>query len=139
MEKATPPSPKMVFIGILFDTDNLTISIDEHRLSEIIDLVTVRLDKCSCSKKELQSLLGKLNYVSQCVRPGWLFVSRLLNWFREISDVDTVSIPEDFMLGLLWWETFLPMYNGISMMLSDEWASADRLLSVDACLTGCGG
>ena len=53
-------------------------------------------------KKELQSLLGKLNHVSQCVRPGRLFVSRLLNWLREISDVDTVSIPEDFMLGLLW-------------------------------------
>ena len=59
MEKATPPSTKMFFIGILFDTDNLTISIDEHRLSEIIDLVTVWLDKCSSSKKELQSLLGK--------------------------------------------------------------------------------
>ena len=41
MEKATPPSTKVVFIGILFDADNLTISIDEHRLSEIIDLVTV--------------------------------------------------------------------------------------------------
>lgn len=139
MEKATHPSTKMVFIGILFDTENLTISIDENRLSEIIDLVTVWLDKCSCSKKELQSLLGKLNYVSQCVRPGRLFVSRLLNWLREISDIDTVSIPEDFKLDLLWWKTFLPMYNGISMMLSDEWASADQLLAVDACLTGCGG
>jgi hypothetical protein len=31
------------------------------------------------------------------------------------------------------------MHNGISMMFSDEWASADRLLAVDACLTGCGG
>ena len=53
MEKATPPSPKMVFIGILFDTDNLTISIDENRLSEIIDLVTVWLDKCSSSSKKV--------------------------------------------------------------------------------------
>jgi hypothetical protein len=81
-------------------------------------------------KKELQSLLGKLNYVSQCVRPGRLFVSAPLNWLREISDVDTVSIPEDFKLCLLWWKTFLPMHNGISMMLLDEWASADQLLAV---------
>jgi hypothetical protein len=48
MEKATPPSTKMVLIGILFDTDNLTISIDENMLLEIIDLVTVWLAKCSC-------------------------------------------------------------------------------------------
>jgi hypothetical protein len=31
------------------------------------------------------------------------------------------------------------MYKGISMMLSNEWASVDRLLAVDASLTGCGG
>jgi hypothetical protein len=49
MEKATPPSTKIVFLGILFDTDNLSISIDENTLSEIIDLATVWLDKCSSS------------------------------------------------------------------------------------------
>jgi len=53
----------MMFIGILFDTDNLTISIDEIRLKEILDLVTLWLDKSVCTKKELQSLLGKLNFI----------------------------------------------------------------------------
>jgi hypothetical protein len=33
--------------------------------------------------KELQSLLGKLNFVSQCIHPGRIFVNRLLNWLRE--------------------------------------------------------
>ena len=76
----------------MFDTDNL--------ISEIIDLVTVWLDKCCCSKKNLKSLLGKLIFLLQCVRPGRLFVSRLLNWLRETPDIGTVSILEDFKLDL---------------------------------------
>ena len=79
VEKACPPNTKMIFVGILFDTKNLTISIDEQRLAEISQLVLDWLIKQVCNKKELQSLLGKLNFVSQCVRPGRIFVNRLLN------------------------------------------------------------
>ena len=53
--------------------------------------------------KELQSLLGKLNFVSQCIHPGRIFVNRLLNWLREIPEKVQISIPDDFKL-----ETFPP-------------------------------
>ena len=39
VEKACPPNTKMIFVGILFDTNNLTISIDGQRLAEISQLV----------------------------------------------------------------------------------------------------
>ena len=29
--------------------------------------------------RQLQLLLGKLSFVTACVRPGWIFMSRLLN------------------------------------------------------------
>ena len=64
---------------ILLDAKKLTISIDEQRLAEISQLVLDWLTKQVCNNKELQSLLGKLNFVSQCVRPGRIFVNRLLN------------------------------------------------------------
>ena len=35
VEKARSPCTKMIFIGILFDTENMTISIDQNRLDEI--------------------------------------------------------------------------------------------------------
>ena len=69
VEKACPPNTKMIFVGILFDAKNLIISIDEQRLAEISQLLLDWLTKQVCNKKELQSLLGKLNFVSQCVRP----------------------------------------------------------------------
>ena len=83
-------------------------------------------------KKELQSLLEKLNFVAECVKPSRIFISRLLNWLREISDKGSFCIPLDLNLDLLWWNNFLPLYNGVSIMLSEEFSSPDEILSVDA-------
>ena len=56
VEKACPPNTKMIFVGILFDTKNLTISIDEQRLAEISQLVLNWLIKQVCNKKKNCSL-----------------------------------------------------------------------------------
>ena len=76
-EKACPPSTKMVFIGILFDTDDLTLSVTAEKVQEI--LVSTWLQKKSATLRELQSLVGKLNFIS-----GRVFICRILNWFRLI-------------------------------------------------------
>ena len=34
---------------------------------------------------------------------------------------------------------FLPCYNGVSMMLYEEWCSPDSVFSIDSSLQGCGG
>ena len=82
VSKAVPPSTSMVFLGILVDTISCTLSITRDRLDEISALVEDWLGRSRCSFKDLQSLLGKLHFVSSCVRPGRLFVSRLLTWLR---------------------------------------------------------
>ena len=81
-EKSCVPSTSMTFVGILFNTLTLTLEITPERLQEILSLVDSWQSKRSASLKDLQSLLGKLNFISQCVRPGRIFVSRLLNWLR---------------------------------------------------------
>jgi hypothetical protein len=75
VEKAIPPSTSMFFLGILVDTVNCTLSITKERLDEISSLVEDWLIRSKCTLKELQSLLGKLHFVSTCVRSGRPFVS----------------------------------------------------------------
>jgi hypothetical protein len=65
-------------IGILVDTVSCTLSITKERRDEISSLVEDWLIRNKCTLKESQSLLGKLHLDSTCVRPGRLFVSRLL-------------------------------------------------------------
>ena len=62
-EKACPLSTKMVFIGVMFDTEDLTLSVIPEKLQEILELVESWLQKQSATLQGLQSLVGKLSFV----------------------------------------------------------------------------
>jgi hypothetical protein len=136
----------MEFLGITVDTVKLTLEVTLDRVTEISLLVEAWLRKEKASLRDLQSLLGKLHFVSTCVRPGRLFASRLLNWLRQAFPSNIVGsghnifrrIPKDVKKDLLWWHKFLPGYNGVSIMSLEIWSSPDEVLSSDACLDGFG-
>ena len=90
--------------------------------------------------RELQSLIGKLNFVAHYVKPARIFISRLLNWLRQIQNTDSSQvIPLETKKDLIWWFHLLPKYNGVSMMDFEEWSEPDQLCATDACLVGAGG
>jgi hypothetical protein len=136
----------MEFLGITVDTVKLTLEVTLDRVTEISLLVEAWLRKEKASLRDLQSLLGKLHFVSTCVRPGRLFASRLLNWLRQAFPSNIVGsghnifrrIPKDVKKDLLWWHKFLPGYNGFSIMSLENLSSPDEVLSSDACLDGFG-
>ena len=39
----------------------------------------------------------------------------------------------------MWRYKFLPTYNGVSLMLYEEWCQPDEICSSDSCLQGCVG
>ena len=80
-EKACAPATVMTFLGLQFDTENLTLTITPDRLAEIQALLTYWEGKDKATRLEFQSLLGKLQFVAGCVHPGRIFVARLLNFF----------------------------------------------------------
>lgn len=73
-KKACPPATSMISIGVLFNTVTMTIEITRERLQEIITVLTIWLNKSKASLKDIQSLLGKLNFVAACVPPGRIFI-----------------------------------------------------------------
>ena len=140
-EKASPPSEIMSFLGVLFSTLTMTMEITPERLIEIRKLIQLWLNKEYASLKQVQSLLGKLNFIAACVRPSRIFVARLLKWLRSIygSSEFFHVIPDYVRKDLMWWNRFLPLYNGISLLEFENWSEPDAICSSDSCLTGCGG
>ena len=86
----------------LFNSTEFTLSIDRSRLEEIRSLLGEWLAKNKCSKKDLQSLLGKLQFVASCVRPGRVFTMLLLALLRQIPKNGSFSIPEETRADLKW-------------------------------------
>jgi hypothetical protein len=116
----------------------MTLEVTPERVSEILALLQEWRTKKETSRKELESLLGILHFVSSCVRQGRVFVSRLLNILRGLSDKGKTPIPLESQSDIAWWERFLPSYSGVSMMYIERWSKPDSVLASDACLEGCG-
>ena len=71
-KKAVGPTTIMTFLGIQIDTEAMTVSVPQEKLLEVIDVLEDWLGKQKASKQEVQSIIGKLQFVTKCVRPGRL-------------------------------------------------------------------
>ena len=136
--KAVPPSTIIEFLGVGFDVIKQVMFVTEDRMVELAD----ELDKWYVDKliqrKDQESLIGKLQFVTSCVRPGRVFISRLLNELRGMGQ-ESVRVLEQIMLDLEWWKRILPEYNGVSILWLECCLTPDSIVSSDACLTGIGG
>ena len=126
--KACEPRVRMVFLGIMIDTNQMVLEVSPDRLQER-DWV----ERVSITKKETQSLVGVLNFVAICVKPARTFMSRILNFLRSCPELGECLIPDELRADIRWWLTFLPYYNG------RDWSDLHDMIACDACLTGAGG
>lgn len=137
--KALSPDTCMTFLGIQFDSVALTLTVPADKLKEILSLLDDWIGRTTATKKQVQSLVGSLNFLAACVRPGRLFLSRILNFLREMASQGPVALTPEFRQDLFWWQLFAPLYNGVSIMPIADWSVPDGVVSCDACLSGCGG
>ena len=80
--KLVAPNTKIICLGVLIDTETGSISIPMDKLAQIQETVTKWLNKRTCTKCQLQSVLGLLLYVHKCVRPARVFLNRILELLR---------------------------------------------------------
>ena len=137
--KLCPPNIVMLFLGVWFNSYKLTMEIDKKRLEEILLLLDKWFHKKKATRKEIESLIGLLSFVAKCVRSSRVFLSRMLDCLRAFPEVGSHEVGEEFLRDVYWWRTFMPSYNGVSMIPRPHWSQVDKVLATDACLTGCGG
>ena len=137
-EKACPPCTNMTFLGIEVCTVTLTLTIPQVKLMEIKTVINEWSLKSRATLKQVQQLAGLLNFACRCVKPGRIYLSRVLNFLRAIPQSGAVTIPSQVQLDLDWWRQFLEQYNGISFMPDNGWSAPDMIISSDSCLTGGG-
>lgn len=139
-EKDTPPSCEMTCLGVQINTASMVLTVPQFRLQELQEELSSWSTKTSCTRKDLQRLLGKLAFVTSCVRPGRAFMCRLINTLKHapLNCKSRTKIPDDVRSDLQWWMFFLQHFNGVSVIPTDIVVSNPHLFATDACLTGCG-
>ena len=96
----------------------------------------VRLTECT--RLQMERLLGKLQFVSNCVQPGRVLVLRLREVHRSLPLKGHCIIPKEAKSDIHWWLKYLPSYDRVSIMWMIQHPVADSFLATDACLTGMG-
>ena len=141
-DKVTLPATKMIFLGILLNSEDFTMTIPEEKLQEIRVLLNEWLSYDSCTLKQLQSLIGKLQHVSCCIRGGRIFINRLLNTLREANKLQRtrkIAVSTDLKRELNYWFYLMTNFNGVSIMSELEWTEVNAVFASDASMTGAGG
>ena len=84
--------------------------------------------------------LGKLVFLSKCVRQSRVFIARILRLLRSVKfNHHHINLNSEFRKDIQWWCRFLRVYNGMYMITANNWSSPGEVFTTDACLTGCGG
>ena len=81
--KVCRPAQAMVWLGIQFNTLDMSMAIPKTKLAEVMECVIAWGDKRRATRKEMQSLLGLLNFVASVAPPTRLFTNRMLDDLRE--------------------------------------------------------
>ena len=113
-EKKNQCGTTVDFLGIELDTIRMEARLPADKLHTAKNLATLALEKTSLSIDELDQILGFLTFCAKVVSPGRAFLRRLFN--AKTSKASHIHLNEDMRADLLWWQHFLPQWNGITML-----------------------
>ncbi len=107
----------MTFLGIELDTVAMTLRLPRDKVCRLRREIDCWSKRRCCTKRELQSLIGMLQHASCVVRPGRTFLRRLIALLSVAKKPHhRIRLNRGFRSDLAWWATFLPAWNGTSMM-----------------------
>lgn len=129
--KIEGPTREITFLGILLNSTTMTLSIPEEKLNDVETTLKKILSLKKVTKREIQSLVGKLNWITQCVYGGRFHMRRLIDrsntlkkpWHRTLV---TIEMKKD----ILWWLSFMRIFNGSVPMIDCRPATP---VSIDSC------
>nr|XP_015206548.1 PREDICTED: uncharacterized protein LOC102697944 [Lepisosteus oculatus] len=123
-DKTTGPSHIIQFLRITLNSINFSVSMPCDK----IDRISTYSSAKSCTKRELLSLLGHLNYAMRIIPQGWSFIPYLLDFTSSVSSsYHHVSLLADCKSELRLWQLFLANWNGISLFYDDLLSDAEDI------------
>ena len=135
--KICQPSRIMIWLGILFDTVKMTMSIPRAKLEEVMQTVREWEGRARATRHDMQCLIGLLQFVASVAPPARIFTNRMLQEMREAPEVGASTLSLGFKKDIDFFVRLLPAFNGVKMMVKRD-VECQELLQLDACLTGCG-
>ena len=136
--KVARPATTLEFLGIMIKTIRIEISLPGDKVSRLKSLLKSWLGRKSCSKRQLQSLIGHLHHASKVIKPGCPFIRRMIDLASSRPHPESmVRLNMEIRSDIRWWASFIETWNGVSIVSALCKRPVDHVLTTDA--SGCGG
>lgn len=120
--KIIEPTQVIDHIGYVVDFIKKELRISEDRMSEIYELLSEWEAKVTASKRDILSLIGKLQFCAKVIRDGSKFIRRLIDLSKRPKHLHhKVRISHQARLDLKWWRLCIKSHNGIQAF-PREWS-----------------
>ena len=124
-DKLIGPVTCIVYLGIEIDSIEQIAKLPADKLSELMSMLDFWCNRRKCTKRELLSLIGKLCFTAKVVRPGRIFLRRLIDLSTSVTELHHhVTLNASAREDIVWWLNFLPLWNEKSMIPECEWTSS---------------
>ena len=111
-EKLEGPATVVEFLGLMFDTDYMVICIPPDKLQDIMQIILKMVKKRNHKLWELQSLAGKLNFITKVVPAGKCFIKHIYQAQAGVPHHRHTDLRSPVLSDLQMWKVFLTKFLG---------------------------
>ena len=122
LDKTVLPCTLIEYLGLLIDTVLRQLVVPKDKVLDALQRIDNVATKKKCTLKELQSLIGSLNFLCRAIRPGRAYLRRLVDATKGITVSHFyVSVTKEMKADLRMWKCFLTGFNGLVFWLPKAW------------------
>lgn len=138
--KTVRPCQLLELHGLLTDTLNRTVALPQDKCANAITLLEGLLDRNSVRLRDLQSVVGTLNFCCRALEMGRPFLRRLIDLTMKVSKPHHhIRLNKEACKDIEAWLLFLHHFNGTLIMRQPMWTeSPDIRLYSDSSDLGFG-
>ena len=127
-EKTESPSTCIIIYGIEIDSSMMVARLPQDKIAKITSLLSEFKSRRKVTLRELQSLLGLLNFACSVIIPGRAFLRRLFDLAAGHTCPNfRITLNSEARADLRAWYEFILHFNGKSCFLYKEWVSSETL------------
>jgi hypothetical protein len=131
--KTMPPARVQKFVGVVINSARYTVSLPAEKLASLLHDVSSVLQRRSVRRRNLQSLVGKMQWASRVVFGGRVFMRSCSDALsRVLHPGFRVSVSSHMRDDLRWWLQSAAAHNGVVSLAP---ARVTHYLFIDACLS----
>ena len=137
--KTVFPTTVLTFLGLELDSESMEARLPLDKLTKLRELLDLTSRRRKITLKEIQSIIGYLQFCCAVVKPGRCFLRRLIDLTKSVSKPrHFITLNKEARKDIKAWQSFMDTFNGRSLLLEDRWLSSDSLHLYSDAAGSCG-